>query len=130
MSSRFPWEEPKDPHKDDPLFNPKPEDFQKNNKPNGMRVDVWNGDQSEYLGKGILVGHVAVYFMVNASEFPPTQIKTMHNPELEPPAHLVPDGWKVIKRDDNPKIILDNGETVYGCQVWWGPEKPQVPIPN
>ena len=22
----------------------------------------------------------------------------------------------------NPKIKLDNGETVWGCQCWWGPE--------
>lgn len=23
----------------------------------------------------------------------------------------------------NPKIILDNGEVVWGCECWWGPEK-------
>lgn len=22
----------------------------------------------------------------------------------------------------NPKIVLDSGEVVWGCQVWWGPE--------
>jgi hypothetical protein len=22
----------------------------------------------------------------------------------------------------NPKIVLDNGETVWGCECWWGPE--------
>jgi hypothetical protein len=27
-----------------------------------------------------------------------------------------------IKRD-NPKIVLDNGKIVWGCQCWWGPEK-------
>lgn len=22
----------------------------------------------------------------------------------------------------NPKIVLDNGEVVWGCECWWGPE--------
>ena len=22
----------------------------------------------------------------------------------------------------NPRLKLDNGETVWGCEVWWGPE--------
>jgi len=23
----------------------------------------------------------------------------------------------------NPKIVLDNGKVVWGCECWWGPEK-------
>jgi hypothetical protein len=23
----------------------------------------------------------------------------------------------------NPKLVLDSGETVYGCECWWGPEE-------
>lgn len=23
----------------------------------------------------------------------------------------------------NPKIVLDNGDVVWGCQCWWGPEE-------
>jgi hypothetical protein len=23
----------------------------------------------------------------------------------------------------NPKIVLDNGDIVWGCQCWWGPEE-------
>lgn len=23
----------------------------------------------------------------------------------------------------NPRLDLDNGETVWGCECWWGPEK-------
>lgn len=23
----------------------------------------------------------------------------------------------------NPKIVLDSGDIVWGCQCWWGPEK-------
>lgn len=25
-------------------------------------------------------------------------------------------------RPSNPKIILDDGEVVWGCECWWGPE--------
>jgi len=24
---------------------------------------------------------------------------------------------------ENPRIDLDNGETVWGCECWWGPEE-------
>lgn len=24
---------------------------------------------------------------------------------------------------ENPKIVLDNGEVVWGCECWWGPEE-------
>ncbi len=30
-------------------------------------------------------------------------------------------GGTLEKIDGNPKIVLDNGEVVYGCQVWWEP---------
>lgn len=23
----------------------------------------------------------------------------------------------------NPKLVLDNGDVVFGCECWWGPEK-------
>lgn len=23
----------------------------------------------------------------------------------------------------NPKLVLDNGDTVWGCECWWGPEE-------
>lgn len=44
------------------------------------------------------------------------------------------DGYKEIEQDDvffmglnmkgreNPRITLDNGEIVWGCESWWGPE--------
>ena len=27
-----------------------------------------------------------------------------------------------IVRPTNPKIVLDDGEVVWGCECWWGPE--------
>lgn len=26
-------------------------------------------------------------------------------------------------KQKNPKIILDDGNVVYGCECWWGPEE-------
>ena len=28
-------------------------------------------------------------------------------------------GWELDALPSNPKIELDSGEVVYGCQVWW-----------
>ena len=33
-------------------------------------------------------------------------------------------GDKKEKEATTPKILLDNGETVYGCQTWWEPIEP------
>ena len=30
-------------------------------------------------------------------------------------------GGRLERVDGNPKIVLDSGEVVYGCQVWWEP---------
>lgn len=79
----------------------------------GGRVRVWNGDQSRYLGEGKYVGDVTVY----AVKMPDGSITSEKNPEVEPTNP--PEEGKIICLPMNPKIILDSGETVYGCQVWW-----------
>ena len=84
------------------------------------RVRVWNGDQSEFLGEGNYVGNVAIY----AIEMPDGSIQSNTNAEVEP--EDVPEGGVVRKMNNNPKIVLDNGQTVYGCQVWWEPVKEPV----
>lgn len=30
--------------------------------------------------------------------------------------------WMEEDRVPNPKIQLDNGDVVWGCECWWGPE--------
>jgi hypothetical protein len=37
--------------------------------------------------------------------------------EFTPESIPVPDYLK------NPKIVLDNGKVVWGCECWWGPEE-------
>ena len=83
-----------------------------------VRVKVWNGDKSEYLGEGDYNEDVTVYFI----GMPDGSIRSMPNAEEEPPFWEVPEGGKVMKTDGNPKIILDkDSNVVYGCQVWWEP---------
>lgn len=79
------------------------------------RVRVWNGDQSDYLGEGDLVGEVDVYYVRTAAG----EIEAPQQPEILPVD--LPEGASVIRAGKNPKIVLDSGRTVYGCQVWWDP---------
>ena len=79
------------------------------------RVEVWNGDKSEFLGKGRYVGDVKVYFV----RLEDGTIVSNRNAEEQPNPELIPYGADIIKAGKNPKIILDNGNIVYGCQVWW-----------
>lgn len=94
-------------------------DFFSEKKSSGVpkRVRVWNGDQTEYLGEGNYVGEATVYFI----RMPDGSIQSNHEAEIEPDPANVPDGCSVVSSEGNPKFILDSGDTVYGCQVWWEP---------
>jgi hypothetical protein len=55
---------------------------------------------------------------VYAIEMPDGSIRSCANAEQEPTLDMVPEGATVKKLPRNPKIVLDSGRTVYGCQVW------------
>jgi len=76
------------------------------------RVRVWNGDQTEYYGEGNYSEDVEVYFC----KMPDGEILSEANPEI--PMKNIPEGGKLVKLK-NPKIVLDSGRIVYGCQTWW-----------
>lgn len=76
-----------------------------------------NGDQSEYLGEGEYVGDVPVSFMA----MPDGSIRSLANAEVKPEPQDIPPGAKLVSAGNNPKIVLDSGRTVCGCQVWWQP---------
>jgi hypothetical protein len=78
-----------------------------------FRVNVWNGDRSEFLGEGEYVGDVTVYFFETEGG-----ISSASNAEEKPEG--VPED-KIIEAPNNPKIVLDSGRVVYGCQVYWAP---------
>jgi hypothetical protein len=89
-----------------------------------MRVKVYNGDNSKFLGLGNYVDDVVVYFI----HMPDGSLRSTSNAEQPPVAEMVPEGAEVIKSEGNPKIVLDNGTVVYGCQVWWEPVVETVEI--
>ena len=92
-----------------------------------MRVKVWNGDHSEYLGEGEYVGDVSVFVI----QMPNGSLRSLENAEEMPPRDMIPEGAFVRVSPDNPKIVLDGGGVVYGCQVWWEPVEriPEIPPP-
>ena len=81
----------------------------------GMRVRVHDGSGEKLLGDGTYEGNVKVYFV----SMPDGSLQSLKDAEQEPPPEMVPEGAEVICSEDNPKIRLDSGEVVYGCQVWW-----------
>lgn len=82
-----------------------------------LRVRVHSGDGKTDLGMGWYVGDVMVY----AIRTPEGNLLSLSNAEVEPPASMVPEGGALLESPDNPKIVLDSGKVVYGCQVWWEP---------
>ena len=82
-----------------------------------MRVKVWNGDHTEFLGEGEYTGDVMVYVI----QMPDGSLRSVQNAEEKPPPEMIPDGAFLRESPNNPKIVLDDGRVVYGCQVWWEP---------
>lgn len=58
------------------------------------------GAVTEFLGYGIYAGH----------EVPP---------DTGPNSMT---GMLAEANATNPKVLLDNGDVVWGCECWWGPE--------
>jgi hypothetical protein len=81
----------------------------------GKRVRVYSGDGKRKLGEGVYVGSVPVYSIL----MPDGSLRSMRNAEQRPPDSAVPFGGKVVESPRSPKIKLDSGRIVYGCQVWW-----------
>jgi len=77
-------------------------------------VLVWSGDRTVYLGEGMMVGFVTVYAFYDGEG----ALRSSKIAEEKPEG--IPD--EVIRElKSNPKIELDSGGFVYGCQVWWKP---------
>jgi hypothetical protein len=76
------------------------------------QVKVYAGDGQTFLGLGNYVGNETVYFYQDESG----NLLSCSD-ATQVPADVPAD--KIQKTEGNPKIILDNGQVVYGCQVWW-----------
>lgn len=81
----------------------------------GMRVRVMDGANEQVLGEGKYVGDVTTYVAL----MPDGSIKSCLNAEDKPDP--LPEGGVLHEIPNNPKILMDSGEVVYGCQVWWSP---------
>ena len=86
---------------------------------NRERVKVTSGDELEELGLGYLVGFVPVYFWRAGAGSLISQSMCEERPSDEIIAEMEADGATLVELQSNPKIELDNGRTVYGCQVYW-----------
>lgn len=75
-------------------------------------VRVFSGDGSTCIGKGVLIGYVTVYATRNMDSglLSSTSI-----------SETTPVGVEYETIENNPKIVMEDGRVVYGCQVWWEP---------
>ena len=77
----------------------------------GLRVEVFDGSGKEFLSFGTMIGFVDVYIVRHENG-----LYSAHDAETKP------EGFpeEVIQKiESNPKIQLDDGRIVYGCQVYW-----------
>ena len=86
-----------------------------------MRVKVYDGEGKKFLGYGEYVGKVKVFAIRLANGM----LTSCQDAEQEPPQELLDSlqekGGELIEIEDNPKIRMDDGRTLYGVQVWWEP---------
>ncbi len=86
-----------------------------------VRVRVRSGDESEDLGEGTYVGEATVFYYQKETAGEIALYSVPGDAEQEPDPADIPEGCELIISEGNPKIVLDTGETVYGCQCWWEP---------
>ena len=82
----------------------------------GIRVGVLSGDRSNDLGEGTYLGEVTIYAWYDGDK-----LCSCKDAEQIPDLKEIPPGAELLTLRDNPKIKLDDGRIVYGCQVWWAP---------
>lgn len=88
-----------------------------------QRVRVMDGSAEQTIGEGTCVGNVTTYVIRNKDG----SISSLPNAEEKPEHSAIPKGCFVHELEDNPKIVMDDGKVVYGCQVWWEPIQNQQP---
>lgn len=65
---------------------------------------------------GRWVDNVTVYIIVGPEGVVLSKKLAEKRPTNQEAAEI---GGQIEKIDGNPKIILNSGKVVYGCQVWW-----------
>ena len=86
----------------------------------GDLVDIYDAPFGNVVGTGTYQGEVNLHAMVA----PETGMLVVSE---EPFAEEATKGMAVLADIiGNPKIKLEDGRVVYGCQVWWQPRTPEV----
>ena len=84
-----------------------------------IRVSVKSGDGKRDLGLGYMTGCVMLYFF----RLPDGSLASDKNAEEEPSADLMramsEDVGATLEKKPNPRIELDSGDVIYGCQCYW-----------
>lgn len=78
-----------------------------------FRVRVMDGTGQNVIGLGYCTGEVTTYAYV----MPDGSLAS--NSFAEEKMEFPPAGSRLEVLENNPRIELDNGKVVYGCQVWW-----------
>lgn len=84
----------------------------------GKRVVVFDSEDSSEGKPGVYAGSVTVYVILSPVNQAIRSLKFAEQRPSPEEVAAVPDG-EVAELHNNPKIILDSGEVIYGCQVWW-----------
>lgn len=94
-----------------------------------MRVKVISGDGKRDLGKGTMIARVPVYFVYLSDGTIMSQKDPSKRPALWRQIIATLLGGRLVVEPYNPKILLDTGEYVYGCQVWFTliDDEPDIP---
>ena len=84
------------------------------------RVMVYDGAGKGDGRPGRYAGNVTLYAIVAEDG----SLLSNKLSETKPDAELVASvNGELLELPENPKLILDSGEVVYGYQVWWKYEK-------
>lgn len=81
-----------------------------------MRVRIIYGDGRKLPKCGNYKVNVTVFAIL----MPDKSIHNLDNPEIKPTEKEISEsGGDLMILKKNPKIVLDGGKIVYGCQVTW-----------
>ena len=83
------------------------------------RVTVVSGDGKKDLGYGNFVGCVPVFFWRGPLGTLLSNKKCEERPTPQIIEAMEAKGAELVELQSNPKIVLDSGDVVYGCQVYW-----------
>jgi hypothetical protein len=88
------------------------------------RVVVSDGSAKTYLGEGTILGAATVYIM----RMPDGSLCSLKDAGTRPSDELLSSLDATLEVvENNPKIRLDSGRIVYGCQVWWAELRDEGP---